>query len=487
MLKRFVSFFPVWCITCIFCAMGSQPRDIRAQSNLNVRPAPVLHDAVHAMSEASASISSLIAPEVVSITAPESKATDKRLQYWIEYYGEGDNADKYHYSMLGSGVILTGDGYIVTNNHVIKDADRDSILVSLTDGTKYFAQLIGQDPTTDLALLRIYGASFPAAYIGNSDAVKVGDFVFAVGNPLGLESTVTSGIISALARDRPVNGEEQSENVIHNYLQTDAAINPGNSGGGLFDADGKLVGINSAMFTKGGGSEGLGLAIPSNLMKAVVLDLMKDGHIHRGVLGIGTTDVDEDIAMTLHLPENKGVRIDDVDKNSAAETAGLKKDDVITEIDSVPIETSNKLQTVLAMKGPGQTISLVIWRDGVKSKHSATLQAGREIMDLKKLTYRATLGVNALTVSSADVTRLNLTASDGTLVKTVYKYSAASKAGIYEDDVITSAGSTPIHSPDDLQKILDSMKPGDLLKIKILRKNKPMEKEVMLQACGSAQ
>ncbi len=460
--------------------LSVDPALAQKSQRLNTQTPPAVPISTRAISDASVTISAIVAPSVVSIEAPESKSKDKRLQYWLEFYGESAKSDEYHFTMLGSGVILTSDGYVVTNNHVIKDADDDSILVKLTDGTGYFAQVIGQDPTTDLAVLRIYGTSFPPAYIGNSDDVKVGEFVFAVGNPLGLESTVTSGIVSAVDRDRARSDEEEDN--IHHYIQTDAAINPGNSGGGLFGIDGKLIGINSAIFTQSGGSEGLGLAIPSVLMRAVVEDLISDGHVHRGVLGIGTKDVDEEIALKLHIPTNKGVRVDDIDKGSAAEAAGFKKDDVITTIDGVTIPTSSKLQAVLATKKPDQTLKVTAWRDGAKTELSATLKAAEEKKDFKKAPYRATLGINALSIGASDASRLSLPNTQGALVKTSYKYSSAAKAGIYEDDVIVQAGSASIGSPDDLGKVLEAAKPGDVLKVKILRKNQPMEKEVILQA-----
>jgi serine protease Do len=454
-----------------------------AQSLLNKSAPPAISSqasSAHSFSNASVEISADVSPSVVSIEAPENKMKDKRLQYWLEFNGESSSADKYHFSMLGSGVILTQEGYIVTNNHVIKDADEDSILVKLTDGASYFAQLIGQDPTTDLAVLRIYGTSFPTAYVGSSDDVKVGEFVYAIGNPLGLETTVTRGIISALDRDRRVKDEDEED--IHYFIQTDAAINPGNSGGGLFDVEGKLIGINSAAYTESGGSMGLGLAIPSNLMRAVVEDLITDGKIHRGTLGIGTTDVDEDIAIQLRLPSNKGIRVDDIDKKSAAEAAGLKKDDVITEIDGVPVSASGKLQLILAAKKPGQVIKITAWRDGGKNEFSATLQKSDERAQFKKPEYRASLGISVLPVGAADVTRLNLPGTDGVLVGKSYKYSAASKSGIFEDDLITAVGSTPIHSMDDLTKVIDAAKPGDKITLKVFRKKEELTKEAILQS-----
>ena len=465
----------------LLCSVLATRASAQGEHPFNTHPAPTVAAATRAFSDASASVSAIVAPAVVSITAPMGKANDKRLQYWLEFYGEGYKADKYKYHSLGSGVILTDDGYLVTNNHVIEDADDDSILVSLTNGASYFAAVIGTDPTTDLAVLKIYGKTFPTAYVGNSDDVKVGEYVLAVGNPLGLYSTVTSGIVSALGRD--LRNEDESEDNINHYIQTDAAINPGNSGGGLFNVEGKLIGINAASVTGGTGRNiGYGLAIPSNLMRAVIEDLMKDGKVHRGLLGIGTTEVDEEIALKYRAPSYKGVKVDDIDKGSAAETAGFKKDDIILDIDGIPIESSSKLQTVLATKKPGQVIKVSAWRDAAKVDLTATLKAGEEKKEFPKAGYRASLGVNALAVGASDQSRLSLTGTQGALVKTAYKYGAAAKAGIYEDDVIVQAGTTTIASPDDLGKVLDAAKPGDVLKLKIMRKNQSMDKDVILQA-----
>lgn len=262
----------------------------------------------------------------------------------------------------GSGVIISEDGYIITNNHVVNAGG--SFEVTTNDKRSYIARLIGTDPTTDLALLKVdANENLPTIDFGNSDDVKVGEWVLAVGNPFNLTSTVTLGIISAKARNINILPGEYS---VESFLQTDAVVNPGNSGGGLVNAKGELIGINAAILTETGSYEGYSFAIPSNLVRKVINDLMEFGEVKRAILGIRIQDVDETVAQRLNLPVVSGVLIDSVNPNSSAEEAGLQAGDVIIEVNGRLTESTPELQEQVARFRPGEKLSLKYIRNGKK-------------------------------------------------------------------------------------------------------------------------
>ncbi len=264
----------------------------------------------------------------------------------------------------GSGVILSEDGYIVTNNHVIKNADQIEIV--LNDKRKYEATLVGVDPTTDLAVLKIEAEDLPTIKMGNSDAVQVGEWVLAVGNPFNLTSTVTAGIVSAKARN--INILHDKENLaIESFIQTDAAVNPGNSGGALVDSDGNLVGINTAIATPTGTYAGYAFAVPVNLVKKVVEDLKEYGVVQRALLGVSIAEVNAELAEEKGLDKIEGVYIAGVREESAAAEAGLQEGDIILKINGTTIKHSSQLQEVIARYRPGETVT-VTYKRGDKTK-----------------------------------------------------------------------------------------------------------------------
>ena len=273
----------------------------------------------------------------------------------------------------GSGVIIRSDGYIVTNNHVVEGADE--LTVTLSDNKEYSARIIGTDKTTDLALIKIDGRNLPAIEIANSDQVKVGEWVLAIGNPLGLNNTVTAGIISAKARTLGANGVES-------FIQTDAAINAGNSGGALVNTNGQLVGINAMLYSQTGSYSGYGFAIPTTMMNKVVDDLKEYGTVQRAILGIMGTDVknyvdqEKEKGNEVDLGTMEGIYVDKVVEESAAEEAGLQKGDVIIEVDGQKVTKFGDLTGIIAQKRPGEKMSLVYMRD--KKKHSKTVTLKNE-------------------------------------------------------------------------------------------------------------
>lgn len=272
----------------------------------------------------------------------------------------------------GSGIIISEDGYIITNNHVIRGSSNQ--LVTLFDKRDYKAEIIGVDPSTDLALLKIKAEHLPALRLGNSDQLNIGEWVIAVGHPFNLASTVTAGIVSAKARNIEILSEE--EYAIESFIQTDAVVNPGNSGGALVNAKGELIGVNTAIISESGGYEGFSFAIPSNLVMKVADDLRKYGQVQRAVLGVIVGDVNGSLAKDLQLERVEGVLIQRVRLNTTASIAGLQAGDVITSVNSTSIKTMPELQEQIARYRPGDIISLEYIRNGVKyRKNKVELKA----------------------------------------------------------------------------------------------------------------
>ena len=295
------------------------------------------------------------APAVVSIVA--SKLSPRRPQAddpWFRFFfGERSPQDQPQRG-LGSGVIVSADGYLITNNHVVDGAD--DIEVQLADGRQAQAKLVGTDPDSDVAVLKISLDKLPAVTFGNTDQLQVGDAVLAIGNPFGVGQTVTAGIVSALGRN------QLGINTFENFIQTDAAINPGNSGGALVDASGNLVGINTAIFSKSGGSLGIGFAIPANTARMVMESLVRDGSVTRGWIGVEPRDLTPEMAETLRLPVKSGVLITGVLQNGPAGNGGMKPGDVVVKIADQNIANTAQLFNAVAALKPGNTATIAVQR-----------------------------------------------------------------------------------------------------------------------------
>ena len=310
-----------------------------------------------------------ILPTVVSISVIiENKSVPNPLkEQWkdfFKFFGEpydGQDETPQKTEASGSGVFVSDDGYIVTNNHVVENATE--IHVTTEDRKEYKAKLIGRDPQTDLALIKIEGHGFQPAYLGDISNVKVGEIVLAVGNPLGLNSTVTSGIISAIGRGGlDLYSADKRKWAVENFIQTDAAINPGNSGGGLYSLEGALIGINTAIATRTGTYIGYGFAIPVDLVKSVILDLKEHGKVNRGYIGVEMKTIDEVEAKAVGLDKVQGVMVDNVLKDSPAQKAGIEAGDIILDIDGQPITSSNELQSKVVLHKVGNVLNLSIWQ-----------------------------------------------------------------------------------------------------------------------------
>ena len=348
----------------------------------------------------------------------------------------------------GSGVIISNDGYIVTNNHVVADADE--LTVTLNDNKEYSARIIGTDKTTDLALIKIDGKNLPAITIANSEDIKVGEWVLAVGNPFNLTNTVTAGIVSAKGRSLYQNGVES-------FIQTDAAINPGNSGGALVNTRGELIGINAMLYSQTGSFSGYGFAIPTSIMNKVVDDLKKYGTVQRAVIGIQGSDVknyvdaQKDQGKDIDLGTMEGIYVAKVTEESAAEEAGLKECDVITAIDGKEVNKMADLQEYLAKKRPGDKVSISYLRDKKKSTKTVTLKNEQGNTQVVKKADLDVLGGNFRAITDNQKQQFNIGYGLEVLKVNAGKLK---NAGITKGFIIQRVNDSAIKTIDDLQNVV---------------------------------
>ena len=363
---------------------------------------------------------------------------------------------------LGSGVIVTKDGYILTNNHVVEGADE--IKVALNSGkAEYEAKIIGRDPKTDLAVLKVDAKDLPVAVLGDSEYIEVGDVVLAIGNPFGIGQTVTMGIISATGR--ATLGLDYED-----FIQTDAAINPGNSGGALVDAEGRLVGINTAILSRSGGNQGIGFAVPVNLARSVMESLIQDGRVVRGFLGVTIQNVTPGLAEAFGLKGNQGALISEVMPDTPAEKAGLKSGDVVVEIDDRPVEDSRQLKLAIGQIAPGTSVNLKLLRDGKAEHLSVRLDELPEtglFADHGSSTLSPEERLQGVIVKDPDSTdrqRLELPEIiEGALVTEVDPESAAYEGGLRQGDVIREINRTLVRSAKEAVDVANRQKDTTLL------------------------
>jgi Do/DeqQ family serine protease len=360
---------------------------------------------------------------------------------------------------LGSGVLVTADGYILTNHHVIDGAQQ--IEVDLHGPRTTTAKLIGSDPPSDLALLKIDAGALSPLALADSDKVQVGDIVLAIGNPLGIGQTVTMGIISAKGRRTGL-----SNGSFEDFLQTDAPINRGNSGGALVDSNGDLVGINSQILSPSGGSIGIGFAIPSNMAREVLEQLVKNGKVIRGHLGIVVQPVTQDIAASLDLNEAGGVIVSQIQPGSAAERVGLKRGDVILALNGNPVSGPNGFRNEIARTPPGRTVTLRIWRAGNEQELRPTLgefspeerpaRSGREGSPESRASNSGKLGLAVQPLTPALARQLGISATtEGLVVTEILPFGPAADAGIRQGDVLEEANQQPLRSVNDLRVAIE--------------------------------
>ncbi len=358
----------------------------------------------------------------------------------------------------GSGVIISDDGYVVTNNHVIEDAT--SVEVVMTNNQKFFAKIVGRDPSTDLALLKIKAKNLPFVRYGDSDAVTPGEWVLAIGNPFDLNSTVTAGIVSAKARNI---GILQSRNnlQVESFIQTDAAVNPGNSGGALVNLKGELIGINSAIATSTGSYSGYSFAIPVSLVKKIMDDLLEFGQVQRGLLGVRIVNVTADLAQAEGLETVQGVFVSFVNKGSAAEACGINEGDVITAINGHEVNTVSELQEWVARNRPGQKIKVTYLRDQKENEVNAVLKnfEGSEKLQTAETDFTVE-GATLEDIPYAKLAEMNL--DGGALIKKLEE-GKWKTSGIKENFIITHIDKLPVENVADLNRILDYKRGGILV------------------------
>lgn len=369
----------------------------------------------------------------------------------------------------GSGVIINSDGYIVTNNHVVQGAD--VVDVTLYDNRSFKAEVIGTDPDTDLALVKINQKALPYLSFVNSDVAKVGEWVLAVGNPFNLNSTVTAGIISAKGRNiNIINANERPESgstAIESFIQTDAAINPGNSGGALVNLSGGLVGINTAIASPTGAYSGYGFAIPSNIVSKIVEDLLTYGSVQRGWLGIQVGSVTSDLARAEDLTVNEGAFVSgfgDMEEKSAAKQAGILKGDVIVKLDETPIKSSSALIEYIGRKRPGDKVSVVVNRKGKEKVIPVTLKNREGSLSTVKKEAPDAIASLGIELEEADPKLLKaLEIPSGVKVKSLGNGRVARYTDMREGYVITSIDNKPVKSVKEVNDIIRSKKSGELL------------------------
>ena len=350
----------------------------------------------------------------------------------------------------GSGVIISSDGYIVTNNHVIDQADE--LKVTLNDGREFTATLVGTDPNTDIALIKVDGKDLPTVSFGKSDDLKVGEWVLAVGNPFMLTSTVTAGIVSAKARSLGMSGGQLG---IESFIQTDAAVNPGNSGGALVNTAGDLVGINTAIYSQTGNYAGYSFAVPSSIVSKVVSDIKQYGQVQRALLGIMGGNVTAAVVEQENLKVNEGVYVSEVSKDGAAEEAGIKAKDVIVSINDVNVKTMAQLQEQIARFRPGDKVKVTVNRDGKVQNFTCTLknsQGNTSVIEKKGIDF---LGASFQNLSSQELMKYGV--RRGVMVKSVEPNGAFAKAGIKEKFVIVKINDMAISKDKEVEAVYNSL------------------------------
>jgi serine protease Do len=373
---------------------------------------------------------------------------------------------------MGSGFIISKDGYIVTNNHVVEGAD--SVLVRLSDRREFEAEVVGTDPRSDLALLRVEADGLPALELASEDDLEVGEWVLAIGSPFGLDYSVTAGIVSAKGRSLPT---ENNENYVP-FIQTDVAINPGNSGGPLFNLDGKVVGVNSQIFTRSGGSIGLSFAIPVSVVRNVVDQLKAEGRVTRGWLGVTIQDVDKNLAESFGLDRPRGALVSQVAENGPADKSGLEAGDVIISFDGIDIPTSADLPHVVGLVAPDTVVPVEIIRDR-KRKQLKVKVGGLDADDSYSLAAGGgaasgggRLGLVVETAPPDVLERFGI--NGGVVVREVLPDSIAADAGVLPGDIITLVGSSPIKSTKAFEEAVAKLSGGTSVPLRLIRRGSPL-------------
>ncbi|MBT8392586.1 MAG: Do family serine endopeptidase [Ignavibacteriaceae bacterium] len=447
-----------------------------ADLNLGATEPPVNLDAdASSFSQSFIEVAEKVTPTIVQITVV-SERENPHSDWFFFPFKDLPREQK----GSGSGIIISDDGYIITNNHVVENSNK--VTVGLWDKRQFDAVVVGTDPLTDLAVVKIESENLPVAYLGDSDNLKVGQWVMAIGNPLSLASTVTAGIVSAIGRGQL--GLIRDSYGVENFIQTDAAINPGNSGGALVDLSGAVIGVNSAIAAGGGGTYiGYGFAIPVNLARAVAEDLIAHGKVSRGYIGINIGEVDNAIAKSLGMDKPKGIIVQGLVDGGAASESDIKAGDVILEVDGREVNRPNQLQSYIASKTAGTTVKLKIYRDGDSIERNVTLKARDEDVRIEPVASdekdenkkesgltRATfddIGFSIKNLSDGEKSEFDI--EHGVLITEVKPFSKAEDQRLFAGLVIVEADKEEVHNVDDLKNALEDKK-GSALLMKVIDK-----------------
>jgi len=425
-----------------------------------------------------AAVAEKISPAVVSITSTrvEKRKTSSNLfndspfdDFWDRFFGTPRGQEQeYRQEVRGTGFFISSDGYILTNNHLVEKAIE--IKIKSLQGEEYEAEVIGADPQTDLALIKVKGKNLPYTELGKSEELKVGEWVLAIGNPLGFANTVTAGIVSA--KGRLIRGII-NELPYQDFIQTDAAINRGNSGGPLVNMRGKVIGINSMIFSPSGGSIGIGFAISSKLAKNIVSQLKENGRVIRGYIGVTVLAVDKDLKNSLNLNSKKGAVLNEVVEGLPADKAGLKRYDTIIAINGEPVESDSDLSFKISNSPPGKKITLTIIRDG-KEKNIEVKVAEKDgeekIEDVA--TSGGEIGISVKEMTPRLAKYYNYKTDTGLIISEVKPYSEAHKKGLEVGDIILEANRKKMEKIGELEKIVKRTKPGDAILLLIRRESR---------------
>lgn len=423
----------------------------------------------------------LSTPSVVHIKAKSVRAVSQQRSIFDDFFG-GENPfgqpRNQQQESSGSGVIITNDGYIATNNHVIEGATELEVVTS--DHKSYTAKIIGTDPSTDIAVIKIEGGKHPAMTFANSDNVRVGEWVLAVGNPFNLESTVTAGIVSAKGRSIGIlaekqqqqmyrrygeDGRQRTSDAIESFIQTDAAVNPGNSGGALVNLKGELIGINTAIASPNGAYAGYAFAVPSEIVKKVTADIVKYGNVQRGYLGINLEELNSKKAEEYKTKTDEGIYVADVVENGAAKAAGIQKGDVIVKVDGMDTKSGPKLQEMIGRKRPGESTRVTVNRNGSLKDFEVTLRnrdGGKDIVKnniVSESKVLEKLGVELAELSSTDKQRMGI--QGGVMVKKIYEGDIADYTQMREGFVIMKVGDKRINSANDFKAAIKEAKENE--------------------------
>ncbi len=419
------------------------------------------------LGEAMAGVAERVKPAVVNISTSKTVKTERHPffddPFFRRFFGD-PQPQKRRVTNLGSGVIASADGYIITNNHVIEGAE--DILVKLSDGREYKGRPVGKDPRTDIAIIKIDEKNLPTVPWADSDKLRVGEIVFAIGNPYGLNQTITMGIVSALGR----TGIGITD--YEDFIQTDAAINPGNSGGALVNIKGEIVGINTAIFSVTGGDQGIGFAIPANMVKNVMENIVKEGKVVRGWLGVQIQALTPELARQFNLKDEKGVLLADIVEGGPAEKGGLKRGDVIIEYNGKKIENPFQLRNMVATTKPGDTVNIMVMRNGKALSIKVVvgeLPDGVAAVEIPEKFDNVLRGVQVQDLTDEMIKRLGITKKIRGVIITNISEDSPSSGILSEGDIILEVNKTPVSNVREYNEIVSKIEKNQEVLLLIMR------------------